>query len=428
MLTNAQEAPAIVYKALRTALSGKPGPVHLSIPCDLLNQTINVDLLEPSQYRATYQQPFARFDEQTTHMLSQALINAKRPVILAGEEVRWEGAEAALQEFAEMTNIPVTTLLHFPDVMMAEHPLYLGTITRNGWECADKVVKEADLVLILGGHLDFLSTTFNPNFFTPGAKIIHVTNEPEWIGAVYPVDAGIISRVTPFLLSARQMVSEQGITKELPPELARWKVEWLAKRNQNREALVSVTPIKPQFVAYTTRKMAPKGAAFVGDAGNFIKYLRSVSDPDTLNSFFHAENFATVGSSLPTAMGVKVADPNRPVVAMVGDAAMTMNLGELETAVREHINVVFVIFNDGGFGNVRAYQKNFYSERYTCDFIKMDFSAVARSFGAYGIRVEKPEELAPALKEAFTKDIPTVIDVVVDPMELGIPTHTRKPK
>ena len=421
MLTHAEEAPSIIRKAFRVALSGRPGPVHISLPSNLLSKEIDYSPVKPEQYRGLWDQPFAAFNEDTSKELGQILEQARSPVIMAGEEIRFEGAEDSLQEFAELWNVPVVTALHFSDVMKANHPLYMGPVSVDGWQCADKTLQAADLVLAVGVHLDFLTTKFKSSFIGEKSTLIHVSKDPERIGTVYPVDMGIISGASAFLESARKLVSDQESRKPDRPELAQWRSDWLAARSTWGD--MTDVPIKPQFIAYTVRKSAPKNTALISEGGNFVKFVRTCTDPDGPLSFFIAEDCGAIGSGFLIAMGVKAANPSRPVVALLGDGGFMLGNADFETAVRSKLAVVGVIFNDSGYGNIRTYQKSTYGERYTCDFTNPDFADFARLCGGWGARVERPEELEGALTEAFSRNVPSLIDVAMDPFELGVALH-----
>jgi len=421
MLTHADEAPSIMRKAFRVTLSGRPGPVHISLPSNLLSTEIDYAPVRPERYRPLWDQPFAAFSESMSQELAGLLAQARTPVIMAGEEIRFDGAEDSLQGLAELWNVPVVTALHFSDVMKADHPLYMGPVSADGWQCADRTLQTADLVLAVGVHLDFLTTKFRPSFIGDETTLIHVSKDPERIGCVYPVDMGITAGASTFLAGVENLVRDEGLRQAERPELALWKAQWLETRNAWGK--MTDTPIKPQFIAYTVRTSVPARTALVSEGGNFIKFVRACTDPDGPLSFFVAEDYGAVGSGFPIAMGVKAADPSRPVVALLGDGGFMLDSGDFETAVRSNLALVGVIFNDSGFGNIRTYQKNTYGGRYACDFTNPDFAQFARLCGGWGARVERPDELEGALMEAFSRNVPSLIDVTTDPCELGDALH-----
>lgn len=424
MITNAEEVPSIIQKAFRIALSGRPGPVHLSVPSGtILPVEIQCEPFSPVQYRGIYDQPFQGFDQAFGEKITKAVFEAKNPVIMAGDEIRWEGVEDSLCQLAEMANIPVITALHFPDVFPSNHPLYMGNAGKDGWSCANEILKTADTVLALGVHLDFLTTKFKPDFFSPDTRIVHVSNYPERLGAVYGLDMGVICNVRAFLEGLKGIWLKKGIKRDFPPGLEDLRAGWLSERRGWGD-LTSV-PINPRFLAYRIHKALPDEAAWVSEGGNFVKFVRACTESKTRKGFFIAENYGAVGSGFPIAMGVKSADPSRPVVATLGDGGMMLGgAPDFETAVRAKLPFVSVIFNDGGFGNIRAYQKHSYGERYTSDFGNPNFGDLAKLYGGWGVQITQPEDFDPAFREAMTKDVPCILDVKIDPWELGTPLFT----
>jgi thiamine pyrophosphate-dependent acetolactate synthase large subunit-like protein len=174
-------------------------------------------------------------------------------------------------------------------------------------------------------------------------------------------------------------------------------------------------PISPPVVAHAARQALPHDGTVIVDAGNAGKHMRVFMDTYEPGTFMYSNDWGSVGAGLPMAMGVKLARPRQPVMAIVGDMGMMCNIGELETAVRERIPVVCVVFNDMGLGNERAFQKELYGGRiFGVDYGNVDFAALARVFGAYGERVEDPAAVLPAIRRALDSGLPAVVDVVID--------------
>ncbi len=423
MVTRAQQAPDIVRKAFRIALSGRPGPVHINIPVNLLRETISYPPLSPERYRAPEESPLEGLNDALAARVLASLEAARFPVVLAGGEILRERATPLLLELAEALSLPVVTTINHLDAFPAVHPLGLGPIGKNGWDCANRAIATADLLLALGAHFDFLSTNFSRDLLAPDTKIVHVSAVPERIGLIYPVESGVLSPTRPFLADLVRRVKGKP-AREADPRPAAWKREWLAKRARWGEA--RETPIKPQYAAYSLHGVVPDDALYVLDGGNFAKFVRKCCDTREGGTFLNAEDFGTVGSGFPLALGAKMGQPSRTAVCVLGDGAFMMTLGELETAVREGIDVVAVVFNDSGFGNIRSYQHAFFDRRYIgCDFSNPNFGDIARLFGGWGTQVRQPEELEGALRQAFGVKGLAVVDVLVDPYALAAPTHQR---
>jgi thiamine pyrophosphate-dependent acetolactate synthase large subunit-like protein len=163
------------------------------------------------------------------------------------------------------------------------------------------------------------------------------------------------------------------------------------------------------------RQALPADGVMIVDAGNAGKHMRVFMDTHQPHTYMYSDDWGSVGAAFPIAMGVKLARPKQPVMAAVGDMGMMCNIGELETAVRERIPVVCVVFNDRGLGNERAFQKELYGGRFFgVDYGDVDFAALGRVFGAHGERVEEPSAVLPAIKRALASGLPAVVDVVID--------------
>jgi thiamine pyrophosphate-dependent acetolactate synthase large subunit-like protein len=268
---------------------------------------------------------------------------------------------------------------------------------------------QADVVVAVGAHLDLFSTQFRYGIISREAAIIHHSTVATDIGVVFPVAQAVVGSTLSFI---------EGLTTRL-----KGKWDWVdvaeARRdwNQEREKLLdrSARPILPPVVAQAMREALPADGVMIVDAGNAGKHMRLFMDTHQPNTFMYISDWGSVGAGLPIAMGVKLARPRQPVMATVGDMGMMCNIGELETAVRERIPVVCVVFNDLGLGNERAFQNELYGGRtFAVDYGDVDFAALARVLGAHGERVEQPSEVLPAIKRALATGRPAVVDVLID--------------
>jgi acetolactate synthase I/II/III large subunit len=320
-----------------------------------------------------------------------------------------ENALAALQALADATGIPVATLQYHPDAFPTTHPLALGPLGRNGWSSANRAMPEADVVIALGAHIDLFSTTFKYGIISREAKLIHHSAVGTDIGVVFPVAQAITGSTLSFIEGLRARLRTKWEWANVPKLRAEWDAE--------RKGLLdySKRPILPPVVARAMREALPPDGIMIVDAGNAGKHMRVFMDTHQPDTFMYISDWGSVGAALPIAMGAKLARPKQPVMATVGDMGMMCNIGELETAVRERIPIVCVVFNDRGLGNERAFQKELYGGRFFgVDYRDVDFAALARVFGAFGERVEDPAALLPALKRALASGLPAVVDVVID--------------
>ncbi|HYL91089.1 MAG TPA: thiamine pyrophosphate-binding protein [Burkholderiales bacterium] len=395
-----------VRKAFRVALAEPLGPVHLDVSKELLLEHCDPEPIAPSAYRPT---TLAACSAVDLDRAAELIAGAKRPVLLAGGGVLREHALPALQALAEATGIPVATLQYHPDAFPTRHALALGPLGRNGYSSANRAVPEADVVIALGAHIDLFSTTFKYGIISREAKLIHHSPVATDIGVVFPVARAVVGSTSSFIEGLRQRLK----SKWEWTSVSKLRADWDAERK--RLVDYNARPILPPVVAHAMREALPPDGIMVVDAGNAGKHMRVFMDTHQPDTFMYISDWGSVGAGLPIAMGAKLARPKQPVMAAVGDMGMMCNIGELETAVRERIPVVCVVYNDRGLGNERAFQKELYGGRlFGVDYGDVDFGALARVFGAHGERVVDASQLGPALKRALASGLPAVVDVVID--------------
>jgi thiamine pyrophosphate-dependent acetolactate synthase large subunit-like protein len=230
------------------------------------------------------------------------------------------------------------------------------------------------------------------------------------IGVVFPVTQAVAGSTASFI---------DGLASRLTGKKWRWadvaglRRGWDAERKKMLD--YKRKPILPQVVAAAVREALPEDGIVIVDAGNAGKHMRVFMDTYRPDTYMYTDDWGSVGAAFPIALGAKLARPKQPVVAAIGDMGMMCNVGELETAVRERIPVVCVVFNDLGLGNERAFQKELYGGRtFAVDYGDVDFAALARVFGCFGERVTEPAEVLPAMRRALASGRPAVVDVVID--------------
>jgi thiamine pyrophosphate-dependent acetolactate synthase large subunit-like protein len=362
-----------VRRAFRVALTEPLGPVHLDVSKDILLAEAASEPIAPEAYRPTTAPACASADLDRA---AELIARAERPLFLVGGGVLRENVLPGMKRLAEATGIPAATLQYYPDAFPTSHPLSLGPLGRNGYSSANRAAPQADVVIALGAHLDLFSTGFKHGIIRRDAKLIHHSAVASNIGIVFPVSHAAVGSTGSFIEGLSQRLQEK---KNSWLDVAKLRADWNAEREKTLDR--SVRPMLPTVVAH---------------------------------AFMYISDWGSVGAGLPIAMGVKLARPKQVVMAAVGDMGMMCNIGELETAVREKIPVVCVVYNDRGLGNERAFQKELYGGRFfAVDYNDVDFGALARGFGAHGERVLDPSGLAPALKRAIESGLPAVIDVPI---------------
>jgi acetolactate synthase I/II/III large subunit len=413
-IPNVAKVQELVRKAFRVALTEPQGPTHIEASSEILLEQIEPEIIAPAAYRNTVLPSCNSAQLDEVHALLAA---AARPVFVAGRGVISESATGALAALAERTGIPVAALQYSPDAFPSSHPLALGPIGRNAFGSANRAVPQADLIIAVGAHIDVFSTTHKYGVFNKNARLVHHSAAPEHIGLVFPVAAGVTGSTASFIAGLSARVEKSGLRKawiDVAKARAEWEAELQATVRPDAE------PIQSQFVAHMIRKVMPRNAMLVVDAGNGGKHVRSHFKSYEPGTFMSIDDWASVGGSFPIALGAKLARPDRPVLCASGDMGAMCNIGELETAMRENIPVVYVVFNDQGLGNERAFQNEHYGGRfYAVDYKNPDFGALARVFGAHGEHVTRPGELEGALQRAFASGKPAVVDVMIDQKTLA---------
>ncbi|HEY1288866.1 MAG TPA: thiamine pyrophosphate-binding protein [Burkholderiales bacterium] len=395
-----------VRRAFRVALTEPVGPVHLDVSKDILLAETASEPIAPEAYRPTAPPACALADLDRA---AELIGRSERPLFLVGGGVLRENVVPAMQRLAEATGIPAATLQYYPDAFPTSHALALGPLGRNGYSSANRAAPQADVIVAVGAHLDLFSTGFKHGIINRDAKLIHHSAVASNIGIVFPVSHAVVGSTSSFIdgLAARLKDRWKWL------DVAELRGDWGAERGKTLDR--SVRPMLPTLVAHAMRQALPKDGVVIADAGNAGKHMRVFMDTYEPHTFMYISDWGSVGAGLPIAMGVKLARPKQVVMAAVGDMGMMCNIGELETAVRERIPVVCVVYNDRGLGNERAFQKKLYGGRlFAVDYNDVDFGALARGFGAYGERVEEPSGLAPALKRAIESGLPAVIDVPIN--------------
>ncbi len=410
-----------VRKAFRIALTEPQGPTHIESASEVLLQQIAAETPAPAAYRHTVP---AVCDPAQIDAAWALISKAERPLFVIGRGVMKERAVAAMQKLTEATGIPAAALQYSPDAFPSVHPMALGPLGRNGFTSANRAAPQADVIIAVGAHFDVFSTLYKYGIFSESAKIIHQTSAAGQIGIVFPVTLGIAGSATSFIdgLATRAARTAKGGPRKAWIDVAKLRAEGEAELQKVLKP--DAEPIQPQFVAHTIRKALPENGILVVDAGNGGKHVRSYFKSYEPDTFLCMDDWAAVGGALPIAMGVKLARPDRPVLCTGGDMGAMCNIGELETAVRENIAVVYVVFNDQGLGNERAFQNEHFGGRYfAVNYKNPDFGALAKVFGAHGEQVTRPGDLEGAIKRAFASGKPAVIDVMIDQNMLAPVVH-----
>ncbi|MXY42267.1 MAG: thiamine pyrophosphate-binding protein [Rhodospirillaceae bacterium] len=407
--------PELFQAGFRTALTPRRGPVLLNVPRNV--QSAKAAFPEPpapDTYRVQYA-PAA--PAAAVERAAQMLLDAERPVIVAGGGIKNGGGAAQTLALAELLNAPVAMSPGHGDAIPFGHPLNAGQMGPRGNPVASRLVLEADVILALGTRLGFNSTFYSYDNINRDAEIIQIEIEPTEIGRHFPVSLGIWADAPTVADQLAGAVRKAAAIREATQWTAQFQAErkaFLARRDA--EAVMDETPIQPSGLFRAYRRVLPRNAAIVLDAGTMTLQATDALEYWEPPCLFTPLDFGLVGFSFACGLGVKAAQPDRPVVSFAGDGGFGMQVSELSTAVDHGLNTVAVVMNNGCWGAEKAYQRDFFGGRYIgADVGSPPFDELARLYGAAGYRVERLSEVEDAIAAALDEDRPAVVDIKVDP-------------
>ena len=389
-----------VERGLRIATSGRPGPVMLALPADILAAEVPAPTsTDPSPPPRPVPNP------EEVQYISRRLEVARNPVVIAGE-----GAADAREElisFAETFGAGVYAAFRRQDVFPNEHPLYLGHLTLGTPPEISRALEAADLVLVAGSRLDEV-TTQSYALPRPHQAVIQVDRDPDVVGVAVPIERGVVADVRTALST---LVSHAPSTRPARD----WSAAHAAYLESTEiPASRSQSGIDPAQVIAAMREVLPEDAVMVNDAGNFSAFLHRHWRYGYPRTQLAAANGA-MGYGVPAAVAAKLAAPDRPVIACCGDGGFLMTGQEIETAVRYGTPVLVIVFRNGMHGTIAMHQAREVGRTAGVEIGEVDLASYARSLGAAGFLVRDAEDLAPALEEALASDSVALVDVVTDP-------------
>ncbi len=417
-VTDADEIAQIVHEAFHIAATGRPGPVLIDVPKDILNAATTwraPGALNLPGYRPTVEGHPLRVREAI-----EMIASAKRPVLYVGGGVIKANASDALKRFAEMTDVPVTTTLMGRGAFPDSHPLCMGMPGMHGTYTAITAIQKADVLISLGVRFDD-RVTGNPKFFAPHAKVIHVDVDPAEIGKVRVPEVPIVGDAGAVL---RQLIEAWG-ERSAPDRTAwletirGWQREFPLKYEQTPDG-----PVKPQYVVEELHRITGGNAIVVAGVGQHQMWASQFWKFDDPRKWINSGGLGTMGFAVPAAIGAKAGMPDELVYAIDGDGCFQMTSQELITAAHEGIPVKIAIMNNGVHGMVTQWQRLFYDNRFSGSQLgnTVDYVKLAEAMGCVGLRAETPDEVAPTIEKSLSiDDRPVVVEFVVDPEEMVFP-------
>jgi acetolactate synthase-1/2/3 large subunit len=422
--TRGDMLPLAMRQAFALMTNGRPGPVHLDVPLNIFVESVDETAAGREDWPpVSWARPAG--DPAAIAAAAKLLLEAERPVIVAGHGVELSGAEAALRAFAEAFSIPVATTPFGKGTFDACHPLSLGPTGRNGPLMCNAACRNADVILAVGTRFDDRATSAwlpGMTYSFPPTKLIHVDIDSNEIGRNFQTAIGIIGDAK---LVLEQLLSyKRDVSARRAPWFSRidaWRKKWDAatKPGRNSEAV----PIRPERLVADLRRVVPENGIVLSDVGGHHNWLVAEWEARKARTFLQTWGFASMGFGVAGGLGAKLAAPDRPVVSVCGDGGFAMWPSAVLTAVEYNIPQIWLVWNNYGYVVIRDQQLGFFGKtrELACSFTDpkgqlytADYAAMARSMGATGITVEKPADLAPQLEAAIASNKPTVLDVRVD--------------
>lgn len=417
-----EDLPRAIHRAVKTALAPPMGPVFLSLPGDILTDSADIDLGSPSRVATGI-----RGDISAIGQAASVIARAKSPVIVAGDCVPQGNALAELVAFAEAVGAPVYDECMASRAMFpSSHPLYRGALVRLP-EAIRGVLDQHDLLVSIGADIFTLSLPGDVESMPEGYPVVHLDTDPWQLGKNYPETVSILGdpkatlpELTAALLKARSAVESESAVKRLAHAKAEG-ISSLHKLNALADAMAERHPIHPLALMQTIGRRLPDDAVVIDETISSGTGLRRFLKSDDAQSFYGLRG-GGIGWGLPAAIGVKLALPNRPVVALIGDGSAMYTIQGLWTAARENLRMVFIIINNYSYRILKqrtnamkglAAQTDNYVAM-DLDRPRVDFVSVARGLGLTAHKATTLSDLGDLLEAALDHDGPTLIDVEVD--------------
>jgi acetolactate synthase-1/2/3 large subunit len=407
-VSETRQIPEVLTTAIRTALTGRPGPVFVEIPVDLL-MTMVEDRMAPIPTAYVHRRPLAP-DAESVQRLADLLARAERPIVMAGSGVYWDDAAADLAAFAEAAGVPVFMNGAGRGALPASHSLAFS-------QARGFALGQADFVLVLGTPLDFRLGYGRPPSFAENARVVVVDCDPAELGRNRPLELGLASHIGLTLRQARE-----ALPKNVVSRFEAWCRAIKKKEDESQERLMAErlsdsVPISHYRLGHEIAAVVDARTTIVGDGGDVVGCASKIVPLDRPGQWLDPGPFGCLGVGPSFAIAAKLLRPTERVLLIAGDGAFGLNGMEMETAVRFKLPMTVVIGNDGGWGQIRNPQLSFFgAERQVATSLPFTrFDRMVEALGGKGVQVTEPKQLRPALEQAMGSADVTCINVVLDP-------------
>ena len=427
LVKNPEDIPTIIKKAFYIASTGRPGPVVIDLPKDVVNPLNKFAYTYPEEGTLRSYSPTVQGHKGQIKKALKALLVAKKPVLFVGGGVISGNCHDALTRFAKQLNLPVTSSLMGLGAFPGTDKQFLGMLGMHGTYEANTAMHNSDLILGIGVRFDD-RTTNNLAKYCPNAKVIHVDVDPTSISKTVPVAIPIVGSAESVLEEFLSLLEDENLAKSQSDLTDWWKKieQWKAEKCLDFDRHSGV--IKPQQVLETIYRLTKGNAYVASDVGQHQMFAALHYPFDKPRRWINSGGLGTMGFGLPAALGVKLADPKATVVCITGDGSIQMNIQELSTAKQYDIPIVVICLNNHFLGMVKQWQDLIYSGRHSQTYMNSlpDFVKLAEAYDHVGIQIAKPEELEEKLQQAFSiKNKLVFVDVNVDANEHVYPMQVR---
>ncbi|WP_305373526.1 acetolactate synthase 3 large subunit [Photobacterium leiognathi] len=427
LVTKPEDIPAIIKKAFYIASTGRPGPVVVDIPKDMLNPAEAYPYQYPESIALRSYNPTTQGHKGQIKRGVKALLSAKKPVLYVGGGAIMSSCSEQLIELAESLNIPVVNTLMGLGAFPGTHKQCLGMLGMHGTYEANMVMHNADLIFGVGVRFDD-RTTNNLEKYCPDATIMHIDIDPSSISKTVSADIPIVGSADTVLnqmlkqLKEHEVKNDQSAIEQWWQEISTWRDRQCLHYETSNER------IKPQQVIEALHRLTNGDAYVTSDVGQHQMFAALYYPFDKPRRWINSGGLGTMGFGLPAAMGVKFALPDAEVVCVTGDGSIQMNIQELSTALQYDIPVKIINLNNRFLGMVKQWQDMIYQGRHSHSYMDSvpDFAAIAEAYGHVGVRISDPNKLESELEKALAlKDKLVFIDISVDETEHVYPMLIR---
>ncbi|EJG0881144.1 acetolactate synthase 3 large subunit [Vibrio parahaemolyticus] len=427
LVKKAEDIPETIKKAFYISTTGRPGPVVIDLPKDVMNPQIKLPYQYPESISMRSYKPTTSGHKGQIKKALKSLIEAKKPVLYVGGGAVISGAHEHILELADKLNLPVVSTLMGLGAFPGTHKNSLGMLGMHGTYEANMAMHEADLIFGIGVRFDD-RTTNNLEKYCPNAKVMHIDIDPSSISKNVKVDLPIVGSAEKVLTTMLGLLAEQDCGNDEAAITKWWDDIQVWRDRQCLSYETSSDRIKPQQVIETLHKLTNGDAYVASDVGQHQMFAALYYPFNKPRRWINSGGLGTMGFGLPAGMGVKFAMPEEEVVVVTGDGSIQMNIQELSTAMQYDIPVKIINLNNRFLGMVKQWQDIIYQGRHSNSYMTSvpDFAAIAEAYGHVGIRIETPDQLEEGLQKALDmKDRLVFVDINVDETEHVYPMQIK---